>query len=454
MTDYLVQHRARFVAELQELVRFPSISAQPDHDGDVRACAQWLAEHLRSLGLKTVIHRTAAHPIITARAAGPRGAPTVLIYGHYDVQPPEPLEVWRTPPFGAVVQDGKLYGRGASDNKGQFFAHVKAVESFQAELPVGVIFLLEGEEETGSASLVELLSSHARQLRADYVVISDSGMYSARHPALTYATRGVVALEVRVDGPDRDLHSGVFGGSVANPAQVLAQLLADCMNAAGRVTVPGFYGGVRPLAAWERRAWRKLPFNERAYQRFLGVPALAGEAGYSVLERRWARPTFEINGLTAGYQGVGGKTIIPAWASAKITCRIVPDQRPAAVAAAVARHLRRSCPPTVRLTITEGHHAPPFLTNPDTAGGRAAQEALAEAFGRPVVLVREGGTLPVLEMFQRQLGGEVLLVGLGLPDDNWHSPNEKFDLANFEAGIAMSRALLRKLGVARRRAIR
>jgi acetylornithine deacetylase/succinyl-diaminopimelate desuccinylase-like protein len=358
------------------------------------------------------------------------------------------LAQWRTPPFSPTIRAGRLYGRGASDNKGQFFAHVKAVECLLrtgSPLPVNVIFLVEGEEETGSASLGPFLRRHARQLRADYVVVSDTGMFSRRHPAISYGTRGLVALEVRVDGPTRDLHSGVFGGSVANPALVLAQLLASCVDDDGRVAVPGFYDGVLPLERWERRQFARLPFDERAYARLLGAPALAGEKGYTTLERRWARPTFEVNGIFGGYQGPGGKTVIPARAGAKITCRLVPSQRPETIGRLLAAHLRRQCPRSVRLTITTGQEAPPFLTSPRGPGVKAAAAALERAFGHPPVFVREGGTLPIIEALQRQIGGELIVVGLGLTDDNWHAPNEKMDLANFHAGIALAIELLCRL---------
>lgn len=452
---YLRKHQSRFLAELQQLVRFPSVSAQPSHRADVLACADWVADHFRQLGLDVTVHKTKGYPIIEARTpalhhshppTGPR--PTVLIYGHYDVQPPEPFDLWKTKPFDAVVRDGKLFGRGASDNKGQFFTHVKAVESLLktgAALPVNVVFLIEGEEEVGSRALMTFVQQHARRLRADTIIISDTGMYSKDHPTLTYATRGCVGFEVRLDGPARDLHSGVFGGSVANPAMVLSQLLASCVDAHGHITMPGFYRDVRPLGDWERRAWKKLPFNRNAYRDFLGAPALAGEKGFTILEQRWARPTFEINGLTSGYQGAGGKTIVPAWATAKVTCRIVPDQDPEHIVRVVTRHFTRHCPKSVRLTISGGG-APAFFTPPDGPGAQAALGALETAFRKKPVCTREGGTLPILDVFKRNIPAEILLIGLGLPDDNWHSPNEKFDLATFKNGIAMSAELLGRLG--------
>lgn len=451
LATYVARNRKRFVDELKTLVRFPSVSTQPDHNRDIEACAAWVAKHFRHIGLDTKLHKTAGHPIVVARS--PRSsrpdAPTVLIYGHYDVQPPEPFELWKTPPFEPVVRDGELFGRGASDNKGQFFSHVKAVEAYlktHTPLPVNVTFLIEGEEEVGSEALMTFCKRHARQLRADYIIISDSGMYSKRHPTITYGTRGIASLEIRVDGPSRDLHSGVFGGSVSNPVMVLAKLLASCVDSDGHITVPGFYNDVRSLAKWERREFARLPYDQQAYAQFLGVPALAGEKGYSTLERRWARPTFEINGIFGGYQGPGGKTIVPAWAGAKITCRLVPNQRPEKIAKLVARHLKRLCPKSARLHVEASHHSPTFLTSPNGPGARAAKVALEKAFGRKVVYAREGGSLPILDTFKRHLGGEIVLVGLGLTDDNWHSPNEKMDLDNFQRGIVMSTELLHQLG--------
>jgi len=449
--DYLSQNRSRFVEQLKALVRFPSVSTLPEHRQDVLACADWLTRHFRTLGLDVKLYPTKGNPILVARTprASRADAPEVLVYGHYDVQPPEPIELWKTPPFELVVRGGKLFGRGASDNKGQFFAHVKAVEAYMktgTPLPVNLTFLIEGEEEIGSQNLMLFVKKHAKQLRADYIIISDTGMFSRNHPTITYATRGIAALEVRVDGPSRDLHSGVFGGSVANPVMTLAKLLAACVDANGRVTIPGFHDNVKPLAKWEREQFRRLPFDERTYARFLGVPSLAGEKGYTTLERRCARPTFEINGITGGYQGPGPKTIVPAWASAKITCRLVPDQKPETIARLVSQHLRRICPPSVKLTVTEGHHSHPFMESPSGRGARAAAVALRKAFGRNPVFVREGGSLPILDVFKRHLRGEIILVGLGLPDDNWHSPNEKMDLANFHRGAVMSAELLRELG--------
>jgi acetylornithine deacetylase/succinyl-diaminopimelate desuccinylase-like protein len=449
--EYLSQHRGQFIEQLKCLMRFPSVSAQPAHRRDILACADWLAHHIRNFGLDVKLYPTKGNPILVARTRrAPRAnTPSVLVYGHYDVQPPEPLDLWKTPPFEPVERGGKLFGRGASDNKGQFFAHVKAVEAYlktRTPLPVNVTFVIEGEEEVGSTSLIAFVRQRARQLRADYIVVSDTSMFSKDHPTITYATRGIAAMGVRVDGPSRDLHSGVFGGSVANPVLALARLLAACMDARGRIAVPGFYDDVRPLQKWERAQFRRLPFDERAYAHFLGVHSLEGEKGYTTLERRWGRPTFEINGITGGYQGPGTKTIVPAWAEAKITCRLVPDQNPEKIERLVSQYLRRICPPSVKLGLTSHGGYRAFHESPSGRGVRAAAVALKRTFGREPVFVREGGSLPILDIFKRHLGGEIILVGLGLPDDNWHSPNEKMDLANFDRGMLMSAELLRGLG--------
>jgi succinyl-diaminopimelate desuccinylase len=450
ISDFLRQNRQRYVEELTTLVRFASVSAQPKHRADCAACAAWLTEHFRNMGLQSKLHRTKGHPIVTATTPRRPGAPTVLIYGHYDVQPPEPIELWRTPPFEPTVRAGKLFGRGASDNKGQFFAHVKAVEAYLktgAPLPVNVIFLIEGEEEVGSLALAGFVKKHGRALRPDYIVVSDTGMFSKQHPTVTLGTRGITAFELRVDGPSRDLHSGVFGGSVANPAMVLSQLLARCVDADGRVTVPGFYDDVVALTDAERRELATLPFDEAAYAKLLGVPKLAGEKGQGTLARRWVRPTFEINGLSSGYQGDGSKTIIPAFATAKITCRLVPDQQPEKIYRRIARHLKNICPASVRLSIEDGHHCAAHFSSRNKTGTQAAARALVRVHGRAPVFVREGGSLPILNEFKRWLGGEIVLVGLGLTDDNWHSPNEKMDLENYQRGIAVSVELLRELSV-------
>jgi acetylornithine deacetylase/succinyl-diaminopimelate desuccinylase-like protein len=441
--DYLKRNQARFVAELCEYLRFPSVSAQPQHKKDLRACAGWLVNHARQIGLEARLCPTAGHPIVVAktpRAPGPR-KPHFMIYGHYDVQPPEPLDLWKSPPFTPRIQGRSIYARGSTDNKGQNFAHFKAVEAYLktgTPLPCDLTFVIEGEEEVGSANLAKFLKSHRRELACDAVVVSDTGMPSPKHPALTYSLRGIIAFEITVHGPARDLHSGVFGGAVENPAMALARLLAQVRDASGRVTIPGFYDGIAPLSAYERKQFARLPIKDRDLQKLLGVKKLFGERGFTPTEQRSARPTFEINGLTSGYQGQGSKTIVPAWARAKITCRLVPNQRPAKIRELVCRYIEKICPPTVRLEIEAGHGVEAYLVSPQSREAQAALRALKAAFGCQPVLMREGGSIPIVNDFKKILRADSLLLGLGLPDDNAHSPNEKFNLDCFAKGQLMS----------------
>jgi acetylornithine deacetylase/succinyl-diaminopimelate desuccinylase-like protein len=447
---YLKENEDRFVSELCEYVRFPSVSAQPHHKRDMAACADWLVMRCRKIGLKAELHQTEGHPIVVART--PRNQtprPHYLVYGHYDVQPPEPFELWKSPPFEPRIEGRSLFGRGASDNKGQHLAHLNAVEAYLAtgaELPCDLTFLIEGEEEVGSKHLADFLVGHRSELRCEGVVISDTGLISRRHPTLTYSLRGIAAVEIRVHGPQRDLHSGLFGGSVDNPAMVLCQLLARLRDRRGRIAVPGFYDDILPLSAFERRQLARQPWNERAYRKFLGVPKLFGEARFTPLEQRSARPTLEINGLTSGYQGEGSKTIIPSSASAKLTLRLVPDQKPRKILQLLSRHLRELCPPTVRLELREGHGGEPYLVRPNSKQVKAGLRALERAFGCEPVLAREGGSIPILIDFKRILGADALLLGLSLPDDNPHSPNEKFDLDVFATGMRMGAYLWEELG--------
>jgi acetylornithine deacetylase/succinyl-diaminopimelate desuccinylase-like protein len=450
--DYLREHESRSIAELCEYVRFPSISAQPQHRQDLRACAEWVVKHCQGIGLDARLCPTKGNPIVVAKTpraksrAGRR--PHFVVYGHYDVQPPEPLDLWKSPPFEPRLANGALFGRGASDNKGQNLAHLKAVEAYLktgTELPCDITFVIEGEEEVGSSSLATFLRAWRAELGCDAVVISDTGMPTLKHPALTYALRGVAALEITLRGPGRDLHSGMFGGTVDNPAMALCQLLGKLRDKNGRVAVPGFYDGVQPLSAYERKQFARLPFKARDYQKFLGVPQLFGERGFTPLEQRAARPTFEINGLTSGYQGEGSKTIVPAWARAKITLRLVPNQDPAQVMKQVRKHLEKLCPPTVRMVIESGHEAEAYLVSPTSPQAQAAMRALKSAFGCEPVMMREGGSIPIVNDFKKILRADSLLLGLALPDDNAHSPNEKFDLGCFAKGQLMSAYLWQEL---------
>jgi acetylornithine deacetylase/succinyl-diaminopimelate desuccinylase-like protein len=449
--DYLKHNQTRFVAELCELLRFPSVSAQPQHKKDLLACAEWLVSHCRQIGLEAKICPTAGHPIVLAKTPRTKSnahRPHFMVYGHYDVQPPEPLDLWHTPPFEPRIEGRSLFARGSTDNKGQFCAHLKAVEAYLktgTPLPCDLTFVIEGEEEVGSANLAKFLKTHCAELKCDAVVVSDTGMPSREHPALTYSLRGIIAFEITLHGPSRDLHSGGFGGSVDNPAMALSQLLGKLRDKNGRIAIPGFYDDVKPLTAYERKQFARLPITDGELQKLTGVKKLFGERGFTPTEQRSARPTFEINGLTSGYQGAGTKTIVPSVASAKITCRLVPDQNPARIRKVVCDYLKKICPPSVRMEIDAGHGAEAYFVSPTSAQAQAALRALREAFGHEPVVIREGGSIPIVNDFKKVLGADTLLLGLGLPGDNAHSPNESFSLANFENGQRMSALLWREL---------
>ncbi len=450
--DFLKQNQSRFLGELFDYVRFPSVSAQPEHRDDLKACAEWLVRRCKQSGLQTRLCQTKGHPIVLAKTPPAKSRshrrPHFLVYGHYDVQPPEPFELWKSPPFEPRLDGNSLFARGASDNKGQNLAHLKAVEAYLktgTELPCDITFVIEGEEEVGSKSLAGFLKEHRGALRCDAVVISDTGMPALNCPALTYALRGIAAFEITLRGPSRDLHSGIFGGTVDNPAMALSQLLARLRDRNGRVAVPGFYDDVQPLSAYERNQFKRLPFTAREYQKLVGVPKLFGEKGYTPFEQRAARPTLEINGLTSGYQGEGSKTIVPAWARAKITTRLVPNQIPSKIIKLIRQHLKKLCPPTVRMELQAGHGAEPYLVSPASPQAQAALRALKLAFGREPVLMREGGSIPIVNDFKKILGADTLLLGLALPDDNAHSPNEKFNLECFAKGQLMSAYLWQEL---------
>ncbi len=446
--DYLKSNQTRFVDELCGYVRFASVSAQPEHRNDMAACAEWLAQHCRAIGLDAKVCKTAGHPIVLAKTPRRKGRRHFMVYGHYDVQPPEPFELWKTPPFEPTIKGRSLFGRGASDNKGQNLAHLQAVEAHfktGTELPCDLTFVIEGEEEVGSKSLATFLKQHRAELKCEAVVVSDTSIPSPKLPALTYALRGIMGFEVTLSGPARDLHSGLFGGSLENPAMALCRLLAQVHDANGRVAIPGFYEGVAKLTAYERKQMARIPFNAEQYRKLLGVPQLFGECGFTPNEQRTARPTFEINGLTSGYQGEGSKTIVPAWARAKITMRLVPHQDPAKVARAAQAFLRKHCPPTMRIEIQGGHGAGAYIVSPQSADAQAALRALRQAFNAEPVLLREGGSIPIVNQFKRILGADTLLLGMALPDDNAHSPNEKFDLGVFANGQRMSAFLWQEL---------
>jgi acetylornithine deacetylase/succinyl-diaminopimelate desuccinylase-like protein len=441
--SYLRKNKARFLNELSEFVAIPSVSAQAEHQPDLIRASDWLVQHCRDIGLKVKRHRTPGNPVVTAttRKGKTSKKPHYMVYGHYDVQPAEPFDLWNTAPFTPTVKGDSLFGRGASDNKGQHFAHLKAVEAYLAtgtELPCDVTFLLEGEEEVGSESLGEFLKVQKKELAVDGVVVSDNGMPSLKHPALTYGLRGVVAFEVHLVGPNRDLHSGIYGGAVDNPAMVLCQLLASMRGANGKIKVPGFYDDVESLSRFEREQLGRYPETESSLKRQLGVRELFGEKGFSAVEQRAARPTLEINGLTSGYQGEGSKTIVPSQASAKITCRLVPNQKPDHVLKVIKKYLIAHCPKSVKLTFEPGHAGEAYMVSPDGPQAQAAIRALTSAFGRPPILMREGGSIPIVTEFKEILKADTLLLGLGLPDDNVHSPNEKISITALCKGMEMS----------------
>ena len=444
--DYLELNKPRFIEDLCQYVRHPSVSAQAGHRADMTACAKWLVAHCRQSGLEARLCPTEGHPIVVAKTPRLRGSkkPAYLIYGHYDVQPAEPFVLWKSDPFKPRIEGRSLFARGASDNKGQNLAHLNAVEAYlktKTELPCDLTFVIEGEEEVGSTNLSGFLKANHRELACKAAVISDTGMPSLQLPALTYALRGVVAFEVTVHGPSRDLHSGIYGGTVDNPAMALCQILAQLRDKQGRVNIPGFYDGVAELSARERKEAARLPLSAAQYRKFLGVPELFGERGYTFAEQRAARPTIEINGLTSGYQGEGSKTIIPAQASAKLTFRLVPNQNPAHVRKVILKRLQELCPRTVRLEIKAGHGGEPYLVSPTSPLARAGLRALKEAFGHEPILIREGGSIPIVTEFKKILHADSLLLGLALPDDNAHSPNEKFSLDCYEKGMRMSALL-------------
>jgi acetylornithine deacetylase/succinyl-diaminopimelate desuccinylase-like protein len=445
---HLDAHRSQFEEELKALLRIPSVSAQRAHDADTRGAAEFIADQFRGMGLATEIIATQGHPIVYAEWCKAPGQPTALVYGHYDVQPPDPLDQWITGPFEPTVRDGNLYARGATDDKGQMLTHVKSVEAWLktvGSLPVNVKFLIEGEEEVGSANLDPFVRANRERLRCELVVISDTSMFGPDLPSICYGLRGIAYFEVRVLGPKQDLHSGGYGGMVANPANVLASLVASLKGPDGKIRLPGFYENVLPLEPWERQMMAKLPFDEAGLRQRLGVEALPGEDGYEVLERRWARPTCDVCGLYGGYAGEGSKTIIPAMAGAKVSFRLVPRQDPAKIAAAFRRHLEALKLPGVRLEIQEYHSAPPVLVPVESPAVEAAKRALRAGFDREPVFIRNGGSIPVVHTFREVLNVDCLLLGFGLPDDNTHSPNEKFCLKDFHRGIKTSAHLWQEL---------
>jgi acetylornithine deacetylase/succinyl-diaminopimelate desuccinylase-like protein len=445
---YIESHGQRFVDALAELLRIPSVSADSRHQGDVRKAARWMATQFEQLGLATELIETAGHPLVVAESPPVPGKPIALVYGHYDVQPPDPLGEWTTPPFEPSVRHGNIYARGATDDKGQMLTHVMSAEAWIKSgqtLPLQVKFLIEGEEEVGSANLEPFVAANRDRLACDCVVISDCGQFAPGIPAITYGLRGIAYYELKLVGPRQDLHSGTFGGGVTNPAGALVAMLAALKDADGRIQVPGFYDDVIPLTDAERQQFRELPFDEADFARQLGVDATWGEVGYSNIERRWARPTCDVNGLTSGYQGEGAKTVLPARASAKFSFRLVPNQDPAKISKTLRQFLADRLPPGIRMELVDFHGAPGVVVPLESPYIAAAAAAIEAGFGTPPVYIREGGSIPIVNTFARELEADVLLLGWGQNDDNTHSPNEKFNLADYQRGIQASAHLWSEL---------
>jgi acetylornithine deacetylase/succinyl-diaminopimelate desuccinylase-like protein len=441
--------RASHLEDFYQLLRFPSVSTDDAYSEKVTECAHWLVEKLTAIGLTAKLHPTPGHPVVWAHNEQKPGRRTVLIYGHYDVQPPDPVQLWDSPPFEPVLRDGYVFARGATDNKGQILSHILGVEEqMQAggDLPVNLHFVIEGEEEIGSGNLGNFLLQNREAIKCDIVMVSDTGMVARGVPTMSYGLRGVAALELKTMGAKMDLHSGIYGGAVANPLAAMARLLASLHDENGHVQIAGFYDDVLPLQDWEREMWRKVPVDiDAEILKETGVPELFGEKGFSTLERIWARPTAEINGFGGGYQGQGTKTVIGSEAMAKLTFRLVPNQDGDKIIALAQKHLEKHCPPGVLLETTPGHAGPWYLTDPHSAFGKAAQRALQKAFGREPVLIREGGSIPIVSDFRSILGVETLLIGLALPDCRAHSPNENFPLENLDAGIRINKAVLKEI---------
>ena len=436
--QYVDENKQRFLDELFELLRFPSVSADPKYKDDMLKTAEYVAEKLRSAGAdKVEICPTAGYPIVYGEKIIDSSLPTVLVYGHYDVQPPDPLELWKTPPFEPKIRDGKIYARGSCDDKGQFYMHVKAFELMMSTntLPCNIKFMIEGEEEVGSNNLGIFVGQNTERLKADVVLISDTSMISLEHPSLETGLRGLSYVEVEVTGPDRDLHSGVYGGAVANPATILAKLIASMHDENNHITIPGFYDDVLELSAQEREMLNKAPYNENEYKLDLKVDELWGEKGYTTLERTGTRPTLEVNGIWGGYTGEGAKTVLPSKASAKISMRLVPNQQSDKITKLFKDHFEKIAPKSVKVKVSPHHGGEPVVTPTDSIAYKAAQKAILESFGKEPIPTRGGGSIPIVALFEKELGIKTVLMGFGLDSDNLHSPNEKFDIANFYKGI-------------------
>lgn len=445
---YLDGHRAEHLAALKEFLRFESISAQPSHHGDCQRAAEWLRRRLTGLGMTVRVEDWLPQPLVMAHGPRREGRPTLLVYGHYDIQPPEPLELWESPPFEPTERHGDLYARGASDDKGPVMAWLMAAEAWKetaGELPINLSFLIEGEEETGSPALEQFIAGHTAELACDYLAISDTNMPAADKPGITCGLRGIICAEITLTGANRDLHSGLYGGAVRNPLHALATMVAGLHDADGRVTLPGFYDNITPPSPLELEDWRRVAIDEQEFAKELGVDALPGEKGFSVLERIWARPCLDCNGLWGGYMGEGPKTVIPAWARAKLSIRLVAKQNAARIAQTLEHYFRTRCPSGCRSEVQILNADEAWVMPADSPALAMAKSAMTEAFGHPCVLIRSGGSIPVSERFYRHLAVHPLMMGYALLDDRVHSPNEKFRLDHLYRGAIASAALIGNL---------
>ncbi len=446
--EYAEQNYEKFLETMIEMLKIPSVSAQSAHKKDILECADYLVKKLKDLGLEARIYETPGHPVVYAEYMENDDAPTALIYGHYDVQPVDPLELWESPPFEPVIKDSRIIARGTADDKGQLLVHVNAIESYmktEGKVPINFKIIFEGEEEIQSAHLDDFLEEHKDMLKCDFAIISDTSMFGRNMPALTYSLRGIAIAEIKLTGPNRDLHSGSYGGAVPNPIHALCDMIAKCHDENYRITVPGFYDDVLELEDWERLESKNLPFDEEAFLKEVGSEGLVGEHGYTTIERRSARPTFEINGIYGGYAGEGTKTIVPSWAGAKITMRLVPNQDPDKICELVKKHLNDIKPKGVSLEVTTGGGARPGIVSKNNPIMQAAAKALEQGFGKETLFIREGGSIPIVNVFKEILGADTILFGLAQPDANTHSPNEWFDLEDYKRGIKSAIYLYKNL---------
>lgn len=438
--SYARENQQRFLSELKDLLRIPSISTLPEHKSDVQRAAEFIAGELRRVGMNNVeIIPTSGHPLVYADWLHAPGKPTVLCYSHYDVQPPDPLNEWTTPPFEPTERNQNLYARGAVDDKGQMYMHVKAVEALMksdGKLPLNVRFLIEGEEEVGGESIAKFVREHPARLKADFALISDTEMFAPELPTLCVGLRGMVYTELKAQGATTDLHSGMYGGVAPNPLEALARIISKLKDESGKILIPGFYDRVQKPGGDELKAWKSLPFNEEEYRKTeVGSKALTGESGYSVLERTWARPTLEVHGVPGGFTGAGAKTVIPARASAKVSMRLVPDQRPDEIFKLYSDYVNSLVPNGIEVKIKQFSMADPIVIKTDNRFVQAATEAMKEVFNKPTVYIRSGGSIPIVADFEKHLKIPSVMMGFGLPDDNLHAPNEKFHIPNFYRGI-------------------